>query len=75
VVALIVARALPTRAPRHLLVDAGHRLGDIARFAFDGVAEDERRQPGIPGYLGRRLESHLRNGDEAGFDRRQAWVA
>ena len=62
-------------APRHLQRDAGQRLADLARLAFDRVAEDVRRHAGVARHLRRGFERHLRRGDEAGFDRRQARIA
>jgi hypothetical protein len=53
---------------------AGHDLADLARLAFDGVAEDERRDAAAR--FGRRRFEHLaRAGDQAEFAARQTRVA
>ena len=40
--------------------DAGQDLGDLARLAFDRIAEDERDEPRLPRVRGGSIERHLR---------------
>ena len=60
---------------RALLRDSGHDLPDVARLAFDAVAQDPGGDARLPRDLCGRFECHLRRGDHARVDARQSRIA